>query len=106
MTFNFELRQIATASMVLFAVIDILGSIPIIIGLRKKVGHIQSEKASVGDSEIFAANFPRKRSQRVYIKGHIPNVVVVVKSKFRARVSQIHEPSRREVQLSGPTLIA
>jgi multiple antibiotic resistance protein len=33
--------------MVLFAVIDILGSIPIIIGLRNKVGHIHSEKASV-----------------------------------------------------------
>lgn len=47
MTFHFELRQIATASMVLFAVIDILGSLPIIIGLRKKVGHIQSEKASI-----------------------------------------------------------
>lgn len=47
MTFNFDLRQIATSSMVLFAVIDILGSLPIIIGLRKKVGHIQSEKASI-----------------------------------------------------------
>ena len=33
--------------MVLFAVIDIIGSIPIIIDLRQKVGHIQSEKASV-----------------------------------------------------------
>jgi multiple antibiotic resistance protein len=33
--------------MVLFAVIDIVGNIPIIIDLRKKVGHIQSEKASV-----------------------------------------------------------
>lgn len=33
--------------MVLFAVIDILGSIPIIVDLRKKVGHIQSEKASI-----------------------------------------------------------
>jgi len=33
--------------MVLFAVIDIVGSIPIIIDLRQKVGHIQSEKASV-----------------------------------------------------------
>lgn len=33
--------------MVLFAVIDIIGSVPIIIGLRKKVGHIQSEKASI-----------------------------------------------------------
>jgi multiple antibiotic resistance protein len=47
MTFHFNLREIATASMVLFAVIDILGSIPVIIGLRKKVGHIQSEKASI-----------------------------------------------------------
>lgn len=33
--------------MVLFAVIDILGSVPIIISLRNKVGHIQSEKASL-----------------------------------------------------------
>ena len=44
---NFDLRQIATSSMILFAVIDIVGSIPIIIGLRNKVGHIQSEKASI-----------------------------------------------------------
>ena len=44
---NFNLRQIATSSMILFAVIDIVGSIPIIIGLRNKVGHIQSEKASI-----------------------------------------------------------
>jgi len=44
---NFDFRQIATSSMILFAVIDIVGSIPIIIGLRNKVGHIQSEKASL-----------------------------------------------------------
>lgn len=44
---NFDFREIATSSMILFAVIDIVGSIPIIIGLRNKVGHIQSEKASV-----------------------------------------------------------
>ncbi len=55
MTFNFEFRQIATASMVLFAVIDILGSIPIIIGLRNKVGHIQSEKASIVAACIMVA---------------------------------------------------
>lgn len=42
-----NLREIATASMILFAVIDIIGSIPIIIDLRKKAGHIQSEKATV-----------------------------------------------------------
>lgn len=33
--------------MILFAVIDIIGSIPIIIDLRKKAGHIQSEKATI-----------------------------------------------------------
>lgn len=42
-----DLREIGTASMILFAVIDIIGSIPIIIDLRKKAGHIQSEKASI-----------------------------------------------------------
>ncbi|MCI2229371.1 MarC family protein [Polaribacter sp. MSW13] len=44
---NFNFKEIFTAFMVLFAVIDIIGSIPIIIDLRKKVGHIQSEKASL-----------------------------------------------------------
>lgn len=43
----FNFREIFTAGMVLFAVIDIVGSIPIIIDLRKKTGHIQSEKASI-----------------------------------------------------------
>lgn len=42
-----DFKEIVTATMVLFAVIDIIGSIPIIIDLRQKVGHIQSEKASV-----------------------------------------------------------
>lgn len=42
-----NLKEIVTAFMVLFAVIDIIGNIPIIIDLRKKVGHIQSEKASI-----------------------------------------------------------
>jgi multiple antibiotic resistance protein len=45
MDLNF--KQILTAFMVLFAVIDIVGNIPIIIDLRKKVGHIQSGKASL-----------------------------------------------------------
>ncbi|MDA8769145.1 MarC family protein [uncultured Winogradskyella sp.] len=44
---EFNLKHIFTAFMVLFAVIDIIGNIPIIIDLRKKVGHIQSEKASI-----------------------------------------------------------
>ena len=40
-------KEIFTASMVLFAVIDIIGNIPIIISLREKAGHIHSEKASI-----------------------------------------------------------
>jgi len=44
---NFDIREIASSSMILFAVIDIVGSIPIIIGLRNKVGHIHSERASI-----------------------------------------------------------
>lgn len=42
-----DFKEIFTAFMILFAVIDIIGSVPIIIDLRKKFGHIQSEKASL-----------------------------------------------------------
>lgn len=33
--------------MVLFAVIDIIGAVPLIISLRQKVGHVESEKATL-----------------------------------------------------------
>ncbi len=55
MTLNFNFREIVTSGMILFAVIDIVGSIPIIIGLRAKVGHIQSEKASIVAAGIMIA---------------------------------------------------
>lgn len=51
----FDIKEISTASMVLFAVIDIIGSIPIIIQLRQKAGHIQSEKASIVSLVIMIA---------------------------------------------------
>ncbi len=46
---NMELdfKEIATVGMVLFAVIDIVGTIPIVVDLRTKHGHIESEKASL-----------------------------------------------------------
>lgn len=44
---QFDFSQILSTTMVLFAIIDILGSIPIVIELRKKAGHIESEKASI-----------------------------------------------------------
>ena len=44
---SLDFKEILTTFMVLFAVIDIVGNIPIIIDLRKKAGHIQSGKASI-----------------------------------------------------------
>ncbi|WP_415372354.1 MarC family protein [Patiriisocius sp. Uisw_047] len=44
---NFNFKEIATATMVLFAVIDIIGSIPIIISLKEKSGKIKSGRASI-----------------------------------------------------------
>jgi len=43
----FNLKEILSVSLILFSVIDILGNIPIIIDLRKKSGHIQSEQATL-----------------------------------------------------------
>jgi multiple antibiotic resistance protein len=43
---GFNYNDALSAFLILFAVIDIPGSIPIIVGLRKKVGHVQSEKAT------------------------------------------------------------
>jgi multiple antibiotic resistance protein len=50
MEFNFS--QILSTSMVLFAIIDILGSIPVVIQLRRKAGHIESEKATLVASTL------------------------------------------------------
>lgn len=44
---SFNLKDTASATMVLFAVIDVIGSIPVIIGLRQKVGALNSEKATL-----------------------------------------------------------
>jgi multiple antibiotic resistance protein len=44
---TFDLNQILTASLVLFAVIDIIGNVPIILDLKQKSGKINAEKASV-----------------------------------------------------------
>lgn len=42
-----NVKEIATVTLILFSIIDILGSIPIIIDLRRKNGHIQSGKATL-----------------------------------------------------------
>lgn len=44
---GFSLKEIASVTMILFAIIDILGSVPVVIELRNRAGHIQSEKATI-----------------------------------------------------------
>ena len=43
----FDFKDIISVTLILFAVIDIMGSIPIIIDLRRREGVIQSEKATL-----------------------------------------------------------
>jgi len=40
-------KEILSVTLILFAIIDMLGNIPVIIEMRQRVGHIQSEKASI-----------------------------------------------------------
>ncbi|MBS1765749.1 MAG: MarC family protein [Bacteroidetes bacterium] len=42
-----KIKEIITVSMILFSVIDIIGSVPVIISIRKNVGSIHPEKSSV-----------------------------------------------------------
>lgn len=44
---NFSLTEILSATMILFAVIDIIGSIPIILDIKKKSGVVYPAKASI-----------------------------------------------------------
>ena len=55
MDFGIIWKDVFTISMILFAVIDIVGSIPIIVDLRSKIGHIQSEKATIVAAIIMIA---------------------------------------------------
>jgi len=44
---HFSIKEIVTCFMVLFAVIDIIGSIPIVVSLQQKYGQIEAEKATM-----------------------------------------------------------
>ncbi|MHA8066601.1 MarC family protein [Aquirufa sp. ROCK2-A2] len=54
---NFDLKEILSSSLILFSVIDILGSIPIIIDLRKKNGDIHPEQATLVSGLIMIGFF-------------------------------------------------
>ncbi|MBW7676465.1 MarC family protein [Chryseobacterium chendengshani] len=44
---DFSFKETMTCFMVLFAVIDIIGSIPIIVSLKQKFGQIEAKRASI-----------------------------------------------------------
>ena len=44
---EFSLTEIISAAMILFAVIDIVGSIPIILDIKKRAGKVHPEKATL-----------------------------------------------------------
>lgn len=50
-------REFITVTMILFAVIDIVGSIPVLLDLRKKVGSIEAGKASLASLGIMVVFF-------------------------------------------------
>ncbi|CAM3498734.1 MULTISPECIES: MarC family protein [Aquirufa] len=54
---HFNLKEIISSSLILFSVIDILGSIPIIIDLRKKNGNIHAEQATLVSGAIMIGFF-------------------------------------------------
>jgi multiple antibiotic resistance protein len=54
---NFNFKEILSSSLILFSVIDILGSIPIIIDLRKKNGNIHAEQATLVSGLIMIGFF-------------------------------------------------
>ncbi len=57
LTQNMNFNEILTISFTLFAVIDIVGSVPVIISLREKIGHIQSETATLVAGLLMIAFF-------------------------------------------------
>lgn len=44
---HFDIKEILSVTLILFSIIDILGSIPIILNLRKKLGHIHAERTTI-----------------------------------------------------------
>lgn len=71
---NFDLKEIATLSMILFAVIDVIGSLPVLLDLKTKVGHIQSEKATLVSGAIMIVF--------MFVGEQILNLIGIDKSSF------------------------
>ncbi|MFN8260698.1 MAG: MarC family protein [Chitinophagales bacterium] len=42
----FDLKEISTVTLILFAIIDVLGSVPVILDIKSKVGHVDAKYAT------------------------------------------------------------
>ncbi|MFD2569323.1 MarC family protein [Spirosoma soli] len=51
----FDLKESVSVTLILFSVIDVIGSLPVIIDLRKKVGKIESERATFVSGALMIA---------------------------------------------------
>jgi multiple antibiotic resistance protein len=47
MPLHFSVQEIASCFMVLFAIIDIFGSVPIVVSIKNKVGYLQAKKTTL-----------------------------------------------------------
>ncbi|CVK15391.1 multiple antibiotic resistance protein [Apibacter mensalis] len=47
MPLHFSIQEIASCFMVLFAIIDIFGSVPIIVSIKNKIGYLQAKKTTL-----------------------------------------------------------
>lgn len=54
---NIKLSEIVSVSFALFAVIDVLGAIPLLISLKKKMGYIQANIVTLVSSALILAFF-------------------------------------------------
>lgn len=48
-------KEIISVTLILFSVIDVIGSLPILIDLRKKIGKIESEKATLAAGALMVS---------------------------------------------------
>jgi len=52
---HFDIKQILTVTMILFAVIDVIGSLPVVLDLQTRLGEIEAKKATVVSGVIMIA---------------------------------------------------
>ena len=51
----FDFKEIVSVTLILFSVIDVIGSLPVIIDLRRKSGKIESERATFASGALMVA---------------------------------------------------